>query len=74
MKRLPYLYCILLLGFILGVRNGYITLWRDGETEPVKVFPYRASMLPEEDQKALEKGIPIQENSELERLLQDYLS
>lgn len=74
MKRLSFLYCILVIGFILGVRNGYIALWQEGKADPVKIFPYRASMLPEDDQKALKNGIRIPESSELERLLQDYMS
>ncbi|MBQ8621223.1 MAG: BofC C-terminal domain-containing protein [Oscillospiraceae bacterium] len=74
MGKHRYLYCILLLGFLLGVKDGYITLWRDGQAEPVKVFPYRVTMLPEKDRAALEKGIRIEENSDLARLMEDYLS
>ena len=64
----------LMVAFLLGVRQGYITLWREGDAKPVEVFPYRAEMLPEADRQALEKGIVIQDEAELTRLLEDYLS
>ncbi len=68
------LYSITLLGFLLGVRGGYIALWKDGEPEPVKIFPYKAQMLPSEDQKRLEKGIKIQDFADLTRIIEDYMS
>lgn len=74
MKKLHYLYCILVLGFILGIQDGYVALWKDGNKEPMKVFPYRAAMLPQKDQAALKQGIPIDEDTDLARLLEDFLS
>lgn len=61
-------------GLLLGVHNGYIALWRDGVQEPVRVFPYRAELLPQRDQMLLEAGIPIESQSRLHSLLEDYLS
>ena len=43
------------LTFLLGVHDGYIALWKEGSPEPAEVFPYKASLLPEADQKRLEK-------------------
>jgi hypothetical protein len=40
----------------------------------MEVFPYRAEMLPAADRQALEKGIRIESEDELARLLEDYLS
>ena len=74
MKRLSYIYCILTLGFLLGIHDGRIALWKDGDPEPVKVFPYFASMLPKADRDALEKGIYLDEDADLRSLLEDYLS
>lgn len=68
------LYSILLIGFLLGIHEGKIALWENGSKEPVKVFPYYASMLPEPDQKALEKGIVVPDSHRLNKLLEDYLS
>ena len=67
-------YYVLLFGFLLGVRNGYITLWHEGDAKPLQVFPYRAEMLPPADRRALEEGIKITDESELRHLLEDYLS
>ena len=74
MKKIRYLYCTLLLGFLLGISDGYIALWKDGTTQPVRVFPYRAENLPVADQRALEKGIHLDSELELAQLLEDYLS
>lgn len=70
------LFCIalLLLGLYLGLHNGYLALWKTGNTEPEQVFPYRASLFPKLDQAALEKGIPIEDTDSLKKLLEDFLS
>ncbi len=69
--RIGYILC---LGFLLGVHNGQIALWQDDDPQPIKVFPYSASCLPEADQKALHKGIPINSKEDLARLLEDFFS
>ena len=74
MKKRRCLAYLAVLGFLLGVRGGYIALWKDGDPEPEEIFPYRAEMLPEADRKALEQGIPIASSKDLQELLQDYLS
>ena len=68
------LYCALMMTYLLGIKDGYIALWKDISPEPVHIFPYQASMLPEKDQQALQKGIRIKEDSQLVKLLEDYLS
>lgn len=74
MKKWIILYCITLLGFLLGIHNGQIALWEDGKTEPVKVFPYRAEMLPAKDRQRLEKGIRFESKQDLMERMEDYLS
>lgn len=74
MKGMRYLYIALIFGFLLGISDGYIALWKDGTEEPLQVFPYHARLLPLADQQALEKGIPIDTPEELNRLMEDYLS
>lgn len=69
-----FLSTAFLLSILIGVHNGKIALWRDGDPEPFKVFPYRASMLPDEQEQALKKGIRVESMEELERLLEAYLS
>ena len=74
MKNFRCLYVALLFTFLLGVKDGYISLWTDSSPDPVEVFPYQARFLPLADQQALEQGIPIENEAELNRLLEDYLS
>ena len=73
-RRKQLLYYILMTAYLLGIKDGYIALWKDSSPEPVHIFPYQASMLPEKDQQALQKGIRINEDSQLVKLLEDYLS
>jgi hypothetical protein len=74
MRRLHNIYCILCLGYLLGVYRGQIALWKDPDPTPIRVFPYSISMLPEEDQQTLRKGIHADSIIELTRQLEDYLS
>ena len=74
MKKKKILLNFLLFGFILGVYEGKVALWKDHQKDPIKVLPYQVSMLPEADQKALEKGIHIESLSQLHKMLEDYLS
>lgn len=72
--RKVYTYLTLFCMIILGAHRGYIALWTDPNGEPAKVFPYSIQSLPRSDQKKLEKGIEINSEEDLYRLLQDYLS
>ena len=74
MRRLHNIYCILCLGYLLGVYRGQIALWKEPDPKPIHVFPYSVSMLPREDQATLEKGIKADSIIELTRHLEDYLS
>ncbi len=74
MKKRKICLSMLIFGFLLGIQDGRIALWRDGEAAPVQVFPYAASSLPAEDQARLERGIPIESREDLIRLIEDYLS
>ena len=74
MKRSNLILSVVLAGYLLGVHNGKIALWKGEDPQPVRIFPYEASMLPAKDQEALQQGIPIENRSELIRLLEDYLS
>ena len=74
MIKFSNLFCVLFLGFLLGIHNGQIALWRDEDPEPIKVFPYSAQMLPVADRRALEEGIRFESKEDLLRLMEDYLS
>lgn len=69
-----HLFCAAaMLCCYLGIHQGYLALWQQPDSQPDRVFPYRASLFPAKDQAALEKGIPYSSASELSRLLEDYL-
>ena len=74
MKMKAWLCTLLLFGFLLGVHEGKVALFRDGSTKPMKVFPYDISMLPEADQKRLKDGVYADSLNELRKIVQDYLS
>ena len=74
MKLVSFFCSALLFGFLLGVHDGRIALWKDEQPEPVKIFPYHARMLPAADRRALEEGIRFDSAEDLVRLLDDYLS
>lgn len=74
MKAVRIYYFSLFLGFILGIRGGFIALWQEDQPENAKIFPYCVSSLPIADQNALEKGIRIESKEELIAILEDYLS
>ena len=72
--KLRYLSALFALMFLLGNYKGYLALWRDGYPEPYQVYPYKAALLPPEDQQLLEEGIHVPGERELQQLLEDYLS
>ena len=73
MKKIQKLYLTFALSFLLGVHNGNVALWTDGE-EPARVFPCPVSMLPADARAALEKGVRVESLEELEQLAENYLS
>jgi hypothetical protein len=74
MRKGKILVFLLLAGYLLGIHDGKIALWKNEDPELIRVFPYRAELLPPADQHALQNGIPIEDAHHLSRLLQDYLS
>lgn len=60
--------------FLLGIHEGRIALWKGDDPEPVQVFPYSVTALPKEEQQRLRDGIRIESITELNRLLEAYLS
>lgn len=67
-------YLSLMLGFILGSYKGYVALWDKGASEPRMIYPYQVTSLPPVDQEALEEGIYVRNETELAKLLEDFLS
>ena len=73
MKLRRIIPAVMLFGYLLGIQDGYIALWKDGNSKPM-VSPYRAALLPQEDQQRLKNGIRVENKEELARLVEDYLS
>lgn len=74
MKKKKLLSVILLLYVVLGTWKGYIALFDAGKSEPKQIFPYPVASLPIADQQALEEGIIVRNDRDLQQLLEDYLS
>ena len=71
-KRL--LSSLLALYVVIGTWKGYVALYDQGAGEPKQIFPCPVEALPESDQKALEEGILVRNQRDLQQLLEDYLS
>lgn len=65
---------ILLLGFLIGVHNGRVALWKNEDPEPFRVFPCPVCVLPAKDQQALKKGIRLDDMDDVNRFLENFLS
>ncbi len=74
MKMNRILLPVLALILYLGVYEGKVALYRQGHKTPVQVYPVSADFFPKEDQQALQAGIPIENQRQLSRLLEAYLS
>lgn len=65
---------LLVFGFLLGVHEGRITIWKDGVSEPWRTFPYPLIVLPSQTQAQLRRGIRIDSMEDLDRFLENLLS
>ena len=68
------LSAIAALYVVLGTWKGYVALFDQGAQEPKQIFPCPVEALPESDQKALEEGILVRNQRDLQQLLEDFLS
>ena len=69
-KRL--LTTLLACGFLLGIRNGKLALWRDGALHPEQIYDIRADTLPPADRLRLRHGIRLESREEVWQLLENY--
>ena len=74
MARKKLFSVFLALNVVLGTWRGYVALFDKGKDEPRQIFPNTVASLPPEDQAALEKGIVVRNDRQLQQLLEDYLS
>lgn len=69
-----WLSCTLLLGFLLGVHDGRVALWKGEDPEPFRVYPCPICVLPPADQEALRQGIHLDDMDDINRFLENFLS
>ena len=74
-RKFSGLLCAALMAvYLLGIHEGKIALWSGDDPEPIKVFPYRAALLPKKEREMLKQGIEVESLDELYRLAEAYLS
>lgn len=69
-----FLTALLALAVVVGSWKGYLAVFREDSGEPWQIYPRKVASLPPADQKALEEGILIRNERDLNQLLEDYLS
>ena len=74
MKLKPLIAPCLLLGFLLGIHNGRVALWKEPDPEPYRILAYPAAALPRDIQDALRAGIRIESEADLDRLIESLCS
>lgn len=74
MRKNTLFSAALALAVVIGSWKGYVALFDPGAAEPKQIFPCPVEALPESDQKALEDGILVRNQRDLQQLLEDLLS
>ncbi len=73
-KKRSWFAAILMAGYLLGVSRGYVAIWQGEDPEPYLVTKMPVALLPLDDVKRLEKGIPIPDDYTLAQALEDFCS
>lgn len=64
---------LMLLALLLGIRDGYLALWREEDPQPIVIFQIRADTLPPADQILLKRGLRLEDKEALLAALEDFL-
>ena len=67
-------FIAVLLAVYLGIYNGNLAIIDQDTGHPVEVFPYSSALYPQLDQSVLQDGIPIDNEKDYHRILEDFLS
>lgn len=62
----------LVLGFLLGVHNGRIAVWKDQDPTPMRTIPCPIWVLSPTQQQMLKDGIHIDSMEDLEKMLTEF--
>ena len=65
---------LLALFLVIGNWKGYVAVFKANEDEPWQIYPQKVSCLSDDDQEALNRGIVVRNDRDLQRLLEDFLS
>ena len=60
--------------FIIGIENGRIAVFGEGEEKPLILTDTYANTLPKIDRDELEKGVKVSGEKELKKAIEDYCS
>ena len=71
-KILSLMSPALALGFLLGIHEGRVALWRDGEPRPEQIYDIRADTLPPADYLQLRRGIRLESREDVWAVLENY--
>ena len=63
---------LLLVGFLIGVHNGQIGVWRIPDPEPMRTIPCPIWVLSQKQQQLLQQGIRIESMTDLEKMMTDF--
>lgn len=58
--------------YLLKESGGYLALYSGDGQGPLAEYDIRVRMLPEQDVLALQQGVPVQDEAELQKMLEDY--
>lgn len=72
-KLSKFMSFLIMTGFMLGIKDGYIALWKGEDPQPCRIFSIKAETLPLSDQLRLRHGIRIDSRQQLLALAEDFL-
>ena len=67
-----FLPLLLVLGFLLGVHNGQIGVWKNQDPQPMRTIPCPIWVLSPKQRQMLQSGILIDSMDDLENLLTQF--
>lgn len=60
--------------YLLKLRGNTLSVYQDGSQDPAAVYELHAKQMPDYDRILLEYGMSVENESDLRRLLEDYVS
>ena len=60
--------------YVIKENNGSLSVYLEGESEPIITTETNVSVLPKNDQKELEQGVRVKGEKALQKALEDYCS